>query len=365
MRIVLLVNALQNILTYRKNLVIGLIEAGYAVYIFAPMDESCVQKVKELGCIHLDIKISRHSVNLFQEMSTMWQLARLVKSVRPKYLLMFTMKPNIYGSLIGRMLSVPTIANVTGLGVFKSLSGVKSSLYSFLISNALKYCKHIFVQNDNDRNFLLHNDLISISNCSTLPGSGIDLNEYHYQGITEQNERTFLFAGRLLKSKGILEFCEAASELRNNCGLHFLVAGAHEPSNPDSIELGDICKFHESGAINFLGFQSDVKQLMERVTFVVLPSTYGEGVPRILLEAAATGKIVITTQSPGCADTVEDGITGFYTERSTANLCGVIRKTLELDKSVLEKISLAARKKMEKEFDVELVVAQYLRHITD
>ena len=363
MRIVLVVNALWNIITYRKNLVQGLIEAGYEVYIVAPKDENCLQEVKALGCVYLELEIARHSVNIFQELRTMWHLARLVKSIKPKYMLTFTMKPNIYGSLIGRIFSVSTIANVTGLGAIKSASVVKRSLYVFLISKTLKYCQHIFVQNQYDRHFLLHVRGISSNQCTTLPGSGIDLSDYNYQGILEQNQRTFLFAGRLLKSKGILEYCEVASEFTDRKGLNFLVAGAHEPSNPDSIEISKIHDFNDEGTINFLGFQSDVKQLLQGVTFVVLPSTYGEGVPRILLEAGATGKIVITTQSPGCADAVEDGTTGFYAERSKESLYGVIKQILELDTGALEEISLAARKKMEHEFDVKLVVANYLRQI--
>lgn len=341
-----------------------LLTEGFEVIAIAPHDKYS-EKLKEMGCTFIPIEISPRGKDPIKELILIYSYWKILMVVKPAILLTFTVKPNIYGSIAAKILGIPTINNIAGLGQPFAKHGplmiVVSQLYKIALGGAVK----IFFQNQEDKEVFLKHSIAPPNKMDRLPGSGIDISKFIPPEKTEyssKNKKIFLYASRLLWDKGIFEFMDAAHTIKkDNFEAEFHVLGPIADSSRQGPTLEMVRAWESNGAFNYLGVTDNIMPHLISATCLVLPSYYGEGVPRILLEAAALETPIITCYSVGCKDAVNDGETGFLCiPRDSHDLAEKIKKIINLSDYELENMGRKARIKMKMEFDEEIVIKKYL-----
>jgi glycosyltransferase involved in cell wall biosynthesis len=286
-----------------------------------------------------------------------------MKTSRAKVCLFFTVKPNVYGSFSARLLGVPYINNISGLGSIFIGEGWLVKLMSFLYKFALNKSSCIFFQNPDDRNLFVQEQIVCLEKTQLLPGSGVNLDQFKPSGLLRSNEQpfSFLLIARMIIDKGVVEFIEAAKKVhQSHPGVEFQLLGFLGVQNPTAISKEQIAEWTQLPFIHYLGAADDVRPFIERSDCVVLPS-YREGTPKALLEAAAMAKPIITTRVPGCKEVVEDDVTGFLCEvKSAQDLAQKMIQMLELSATQRSKMGQLGRLKMEQEFSEQIVIDRYL-----
>ncbi|MCW7553164.1 glycosyltransferase family 4 protein [Endozoicomonas gorgoniicola] len=304
-----------SLLNFRRELIVSFIDNGYKVHAAAPkVDDDIKVKLDALGVVVHEVYMQRTGLNPLIDIMYCWSLVRILRDIRPSIFLAYTIKPVIYGSFAAFIAKIPTrFALITGLGfAFTSkVTGLKRLIVSIsrkLYKAALSRSTHVLFQNPDDRQLFTELGLVNIKKCGLINGSGVDLQ--HYQAAPLPSNSVFLFIGRLLADKGIREFASAARIVKeSNPQARFLVAGWID-TNPTAIDQTELEEWINSGTIEFLGKLSDVRPAIRECSVYVLPS-YREGTPRTVLEAMAMGRPVITTDAPGCRETVIDGRNGY------------------------------------------------------
>jgi glycosyltransferase involved in cell wall biosynthesis len=284
--------------------------------------------------------------------------------VKPAAFIAFTVKPNIYGAVAARRASVVSLNNISGLGrVF-----VERTLLTLLVERLYRWgfkgsCVVFFENRDDERLFLIHK-IVRSDQAIPLPGAGVNLDQFVPAAAARQKDApfTFLLAARLLWHKGVREFVEAARAIRaERLDIRFRILGFIEPPGRNSVPEGELHRWAGEGVIDYAGGTTDVRPIIAAADCVVLPTFYREGVPRILMEAAAMAKPVIATDMPGCRDAVDDGVTGLIcAPRSADSLAEAMRAMLRLGSHRLEEMGREARAKMERQFDEEFVGRAYV-----
>lgn len=362
-RVVLAVNSAWNIFNFRSGLVRGLQADGWEVVAMAPRDDH-VSRVEALGCRFIEMPMQASGISPWQD----WMLYRRFKTAlaaeRPRAFLGYTIKPNVWGSLAAHHLGIPVVNNIAGLGtVFVRhnwLTLVARSLYR----QALRRSNQVLFQNEEDRSYFIDGGLVERSRTRRVPGSGVDLAAFSPaplppSGPTQPTR--FLFIGRLLRDKGVHELALAARELRaRGVKAEVTLLGFLDVDNPSAISRAEIEAWQAEGLLDYLGSADDVRPHIAAAHCIVLPSFYREGVPRTLLEAAAMGRPLITTDSIGCRDAVDDGVNGFLVRtRDASDLARQMQRFVELGDRQREAMAGASRHKAEREFDEKLVVDVY------
>jgi glycosyltransferase involved in cell wall biosynthesis len=293
----------------------------------------------------------------------------LYRRERPHLVFHYTIKPVIYGSLAAALTGVPSLSTVTGAGYAFMRDGLLQHLVRRLYRLALRFPQAVFFQNPDDRDFFLRAGLVRESQVRTVPGSGVNLDNYAPDLEAEKSrdqggKMVFLFMGRLLWDKGIGELAEAAAMVRRHFPLaEVWVLGRTDPDNPAAVPEGQIRQWEREGRFTWLGWVQDVRPLISQSDVVVLPS-YREGIPRSLLEAMAMGKPIITTDGVGCREVIEDGRNGFMVPvKDTEALAAAMIKMIHLGEEGRREMGLYGRRKAEREFDERLVIQAYLREI--
>ena len=347
---------------FRRNTISAFLSAGYEVYAISPRDEY-VPKLEALGCRYLEIPIRPSSVNPIYEARTVLRYVLLYRKIKPKGIFHFTTKANLYGSLAARLLGLPYVNNISGLGrAFDSeslLTGLVRLMYRFTLNKA----KRIFFQNLTDHDYIVGLGLVSASKSEVLPGSGVDLS--HFQPHFREFEKvfTFVFAGRLLLDKGLRYFADAIRILRKQ-GLNFdcWIYGFLDKNDPNYVLEAELRAWENEGLIYFGGSLADVREAFMKADCVVLPSYYREGIPRSLLEAAAMAKPIITTDWIGCNEVVTQGVNGYLCpiKDSQALADEMIRMSQQ---TVLERRRMceAGRRLVENRFSEEIIITKYLK----
>jgi len=355
-------NTAWNIVNYRSGLIKALIAAGCEVAVIAP-DGPEAEAVRALGARFHPLAMQPRGRSPLADLALLARYRRLLGQLKPAAFVGFTTKPNIWGALAARSLGIPLFANISGLGAVFSGSGPLQRLVAVLYRRALRRPATVFFQNPDDRDLFIERGIVAADQARLLPGSGIDLDYFAPRPADRAAPRTFtfLFAGRLLKAKGVAEFVAAGLQLRaegKNVALHIL--GLLEPG-PSAVARSALDQWQADGAATYLGSTDDVRPVIAAADCVVLPSYYREGVPHILLEAAAMGKPVITTDMPGCRLAVDDAVNGYLcAPRSIGSLAEAMARMAALDPAALAELGRAGRAKMEREFDQGLVHACYI-----
>jgi len=354
-------NTAWSLYNFRMNLGISLKEHGYRVIMVSAPDEY-VKRLEQAGFEHRSIEFDNAGVNPFRDLKLTFDLFRLYRRERPSVLLHFTIKMNIYGSIVGGLLSIPCISNITGLGSLFLDHNPVFRLARYLYAFALRFPITVFFQNADDRDLFIRKRFVQETKTALLPGSGIDLRRFRPRRT--RAKRRYLFVGRLIQDKGIYEFVEAARLLRNrHPTAEFAVLGGLYTENPTAVSSSTLDGWIEEGLIRYLGSTDDVASELAAAECVVLPS-YREGLSRVLLEAAAMARPIVTTDVPGCRDVVDDGLTGFLCRsRDRSDLAAKMERMMRLPAAERTAMGKRGRRKVESQFDEKIVIDRYLKVI--
>ncbi|MFN3386504.1 MAG: glycosyltransferase family 4 protein [Candidatus Thermochlorobacter sp.] len=327
----------------------------------APSD-AYAQQLRNHGCHVIDVFLEPRGINPLNDVRYFWQLYKIYADERPSLIIHYTIKPNIYGSLAAMLLGFPSVAVVSGAGHAFVHKGWLNRIAKLLLRTALRYATEVWFVNPEDRALFVSEKLVSSEKAYLFPGEGIDT--HHFRPApsnqhTASKKIVFLLSARLLREKGIELYARAAKQLKSKYPhaefrlLGFLLAGNPAFVSKDEIECW-------KDYINYLGETHDVLPYVQAADCVVLPSLYREGTPRTLLEAASLEKPVIATDSVGCRQIVEDGVTGFLVQpNSVSDLVEKLERIITMPEAARLEMGKRARLKMIKEFDESLVLRCY------
>jgi glycosyltransferase involved in cell wall biosynthesis len=284
--------------------------------------------------------------------------------VKPDIILHFTIKPNIYGTLAAKMLNIPVINNVCGLGTIFLKTGMVSTIARFLYKISFRHPQKVFFQNEDDLHLFVSEKLVNPDIAGLLPGSGINTSDFKPQPFKKDGVFTFLLVARMIYDKGISEFIEAIKILeRYGVLARFQLLGARDPQHKRGIPDKVLDQWISEGWVEYLGKTENVMEFMNAADCIVLPS-YREGSPRSLMEAASLQKPIITTNVAGCKQVVENNYNGLLCEPHNAeDLAVKMDQMMKLSQSDRQQMGINGRKKMEKEFSDSIVIKKYLLEI--
>ncbi len=368
MRVLLVAGFAESIVPFRGALIAELIRFGCEVHIAAPGMNALARVGPDLGLandrLH-DIPMARTGTNPLSDANAMLALYRLMRAISPDIVLPYTIKPVIYGTIVAWMAGVPKrFALVTGLGYAFTgdRQGVVKRVVSGLYRFALKHTCKVFFQNSDDEKMFRDLGILPARIPSVVVnGSGVDTGAFPLAPLPDSRP-VFLLIGRLLGDKGVREYAAAASKVRAlHPAVRFLAVGWID-SNPDTISRSELDAWVADGTLGFLGKLDDVRPAITASTVYVLPS-YREGTPRTVLEAMAMGRPIITTDAPGCRETVVDGDNGFLVPvRSVDALVEAMLKFIE-DPTLAPRMGKRSREIAEEKYDVRKVNAVMLREM--
>jgi glycosyltransferase involved in cell wall biosynthesis len=358
------VNIPEFFLSHRLQLAIAAREAGFRVFVATGSGSACDQIV-ELGFVHHLLPMSRSGRNPLSELHSLWALYWLMHTIKPDLVHLVTIKPVLYGGLMARMSGVAAVvAAISGLGtMFVAREGGRSWIrfaVEWLYRLALGHSNiKVVFQNPDDRSVVVGLGAVCDEQTVLIRGSGVLLSDYPVLPEPE-GLPVVTFAARLLKDKGVREFVEVARILKaRGVPAEFWLVGSPDPGNPTSITEDDVKQWAQEGLVKVFGYRNDIAKLFAKSNIVVLPS-YREGFPKVLIEAAASGRAVVTTDVPGCRDAIEPGLTGLLVPvRDTLALADAVQ-TLIGDTTRRQQMGAAGRALAEREFTVEKVVDTHL-----
>lgn len=363
MKIIFFANTEWYLFNFRLALAKHLREHGADVVMLSPSGPYG-KRLEAEGFRWIAVPMTRRSLNPLREAWFLWQLIRIYQRERPDIAHHFTIKCVVYGGLAARLVGVPGIVGaVAGMGfVFasqKALARILRPLVRVLMRIAVggKNCR-IILQNPDDRDALISSAIASPNHTKLIPGSGVNTTRFAPSFLDKESIRTrkVLLAARLLWDKGIAEYVAAARQLnRDGLKAEFLLAGEPDAGNPNSVQAEQVDAWSQERIITPLGHVDEMADLLSEIDVMVLPSFYREGVPRSLIEAAAAGLPIITTDTPGCREVVDDGVNGFLVPVGDNNaLVDALRRVLE-DPALAARMGAAGRVKALAEFDERLV----------
>ena len=331
----------------------------------APSDDYA-PRLLDLGCSYLPLPVDSKGTHPGRDLLLLWRLWRLLRCERPDLYLGYTVKPNVYGSLAAHALGIPVINNITGLGVIFIRQNWLTLLVRGLYRLALARSAMVFFQNEDDRLVFVDGGLVLPEKACRIPGSGVNLERFKLTPLPAHgNQFLFLLVARMLWDKGVGEYVEAARIVKRSFpDVDFCLMGPLDIENPAAISRGQMDAWLAAGVVRYLGVSEDVRGEIAAADCIVLPS-YREGVPRALLEAASMGRPIITTDTVGCREVVDDGVNGFLCRvRDADDLGKKMERMLALSREARIEMGRRGREKIEREFDERLVIDRYLEVIS-
>lgn len=364
-RVLIVVNVDWYFWSHRLALARRLRAEGYDVVVVAAEERGFRQRIEQDGFRFLPLRLQRASTNPFRELWTCVQLWRIYRAERPDLVHHVSIKPVLYGSIAARLAGRPAVVNaVTGLG-YTFLPGVRRSplgritgaLYRIACSGDRTI---MLFQNPDDLEALVSAGLVPPARCALVRGSGVDVARFHVTPLPVGTP-VVLLAGRMMWDKGVGTFVEAARALRRDgVDLRAVLVGIPDEQNPNAVPLETLRAWHAEGAVEWWGLRDDMPAVLASATIVVLPSTYPEGVPKILIEAAASGRAIVATDAPGCREIARHGVNAtLVAPGDAAALAGAI-KGLLADPGALETYGAAGRALAVAEFSEETVLTETL-----
>ena len=359
-KILVVSNTAWNIYNFRFNIMREISNLGFSPLAVANYDSYVDEVEKEFEFHKIDI--DSRGKNIINDFKTFVQFYKLYKKLNPKLILHFTHKPNIYGTLAAGILKIPCVNNIAGLGETFMKNNFVRKMAVLLYKKSQQFAEFIFFQNKDDKKLFEELGIIKKDNIDILPGSGIDTRKFSPQlKEKEDNIFRFLLLTRMLWTKGVAEYVEAAKKVKEIFPMvEFDIIGFVDNNNINAVPQKTIDYWNKKGIINFLGEQKDVRKFIGKCDCVVLPSFYREGVPRSLLEAGSMGKPIITTKNIGCKEVVDDGENGYLCEiKNSYDLRNKMVKMIELPKIELEQMGRKSREKILTNFDETIVIKKY------
>lgn len=358
MNVLFLSNSIGGLKSFRMELIEELLKRGDNVGICSPCEISA-DFFSQMGCKVYPIKLSRHGKNPFKELSLLKAYKYVMEKFRPDVVTAYTIKPNIYGSIICHKLKIPIICSVTGLGMAVENSGIMQIVSVAMMKYSMKLANHVYFQNIESQNFFKSHG-IKLKSQSLVAGSGVNLEKFGFKEYPSTDQHiNFLYTGRILEAKGIGLYLNAAKILKaENPNLNFHIVGIKDDEKYSKI----VDEFAEKGIIIFHGYQKDPRKFIEISHCQIHPTYYPEGMSNVLLESAAIGRPAITTDKSGCKEIVDDSITGYIIKQRDENaLIEAIRKFISLPFNQKRDFGLNAHNKVAKYFDRKIVVDEYIK----
>lgn len=357
-RILFLANHFITLYSFRKEMINEMVKQGHELYLSLPKSEEN-KYFEDLGCHIVETEIDRRGVNPVKDMKLIRFYKKMIPQVNPDIIFSYTIKPNIYGTMASNG-KYRQVCNITGTGATFLKRSLVSLICEMLYKLSIKKCYKVFFQNTGDRDFFIKRGLVK-DNYAMLPGSGCNLRQHAFKPLPDDEEIRFLFIGRVMKLKGIDQYLQAAEIIRMKYkNTKFLIAGWNE--QPEYMKLVEDAQ--KAGWVEYIGFRKDIDSWMEKCHCTILPSHGGEGVPNVLLESAATGRICIGSRINGTMDVIEDGKTGYLFDTGDAeDLARQIEKFILLSADEKAAMGRAGREKVEREFDRQIVIKAYMNEV--
>jgi len=365
-RIVLSSNTAFSLYNFRLHLMRALKEKGYEVMAISPEDGKYSELLKKEFSFFAVKNLDRKGTNPIKDLKLFFEYFLLFRKLKPDLVINFTIKPNIYGSISAGLLGIPSISVITGLGYVFIRESWLTKFVKLLYWLAFRFNRAVVFLNSEDLNTLRN---ISKEKSFLIESEGIDIK--HFDSTlckeTKKDEFTFLFVGRLLTDKGIYELIKAFERLKKEKPkVKLIIVGSPDEGNPNSVSKGDLEKWVKEGLIEWHGFQEDVRPFYCMADCVVLPSYYREGVPRVLLEAMAMEKPIITTDSPGCKNVCIDGVNGFLVKpKDVESLYLAMKKAVEMGQEELRKMGKKGREIVEGRYEISKIVNKYVKIVEE
>ncbi len=315
-----------------------------------------------MGLGYQNISIDAKGINPLKDFATLMQYRRIYRELKPSLILQYTIKPNIYGSLAAKKLRIPVVNNITGLGTVFEKPGLMQELVKGLYRTAFSRVNRVFFQNKDDMALFLESNLIRKEQADLLPGSGVDPERFKPIPRPE-GPFCFMFIGRLLKSKGVEDFVQAARRLKPSFPeVRFVLVGPYNSNDPYSADINLLKSAAEEKIIELPGPTDNIQLAIAQADCCVLPSKYREGTPRSLLEAASMAKPLIAADSVGTREPVMDGINGFLCRPADwQDLAQKMELMLQLSSDEIDKMGTASREMIIDKYDEQIVINKYLQ----
>lgn len=358
MKIAMIGNSDLSIYLYRRELIEKLISDGHEVVVLSPNGEY-IPELINAGCEYYETSVDRHGTNPIKDIKLILIYRRILRLVKPDIVFSYTIKPNIYGAIACRLLNIPIVVNVTGLGTAVENKGWKQAITLLLYRLSFRKVQTIFFQNDENMRFFRDRNLF-VEKHKLLPGSGVNLSRFVACDYPAGETIDFVFVSRLMKEKGIDQYLEAAQYITQKYpNTRFHICGFCEKEYESKLD-----KLKTNPAIIYHGMVKDMTTILPKMNCTVHPTYYPEGLSNVLLESLATARPIITTDRAGCREVVDDGVNGFVVnQQDSADLISKIEKFLSLSYEEQKQMGLAGREKVEREFDRQIVVDKYIKEI--
>ena len=350
---------------FRASTIRRLLEDGFRVVCLSPEDDYSQKLIQDLGCEWLPLTMNNQGSNPFKDAGLVYRFWRYYRRLKPVAALHFTIKNNVYGTWAAKLLGVPAINNVSGLGTAFIRGGLVSKIVRLLYKTSQPFAHRIFCQNDEDMRQLVQSKLVPSERLELLPGSGVDLDRFKPCLKKEHSSPVrFLYAGRMLADKGLHELIGAVRTINaDGVGCHLWLCGFADVGNVSAISKEQLIEWGKEPGVDWMGPNDSMEEIYPRVDCVILPS-YREGMPRSLLEAGAMGLPVVTTDVPGCRNIVEDGFNGFLCEaHSSISLVESMHKIMSMTDEERLMMGKNGRDLVCEKFDEQLVVEATLRAV--
>jgi len=367
MRIIFVINNVDFLLSHRIDICIAAVQEGYEVHVISPGNVQVASVLKGMGIFFHELELSRSGKNPFLELKSAFNLFRIFQKIKPDLVHLITIKPYLYGGIVARLAKVPAVVSaVAGLGILFSSSEPKYRLIRLSIYPLFKLAfghknQVVIFQNSTDQHILVNWKVLHMHKARIIRGSGVKLSSYPALPEPENHPLIVSFASRLLKDKGVEILANASRLLKyKKIDVVIWLIGEVDSGNKNSITQQQLRDWEDEGLVEVLGFRSDIADLFGKSNIIALPSFYGEGLPKVLIEAAACGRATITTDHPGCRDAVEFDTGVLVPIKDHVALAEAIQDLIQ-DPRKRRRMGKAGRRLAEQNFSVERVVANHIQ----
>lgn len=360
MKVLLLANDTTYVYNLRQEVIAAMLNRGWQVSVMCDVKQHG-EALERMGCRLIPMTVARHGKNPLQDLALLKKYKDVLTQEKPDAVLTYNIKPNVYGGIACTKKKIPYLVNVCGLGTPVETPGLMQLLTVALYRIGVKNANCVFFQNTENEKFFNDRNMAP-GRHHLLPGSGVNVEKYPLLDYPKEDVVSFLYVSRVMKEKGIDQYLDAAREIHKKYPdtLFHVVGGCDDESYLEKLHQLEL-----EGCISYHGQQPDMRPFQKLSCCAVHPTYYPEGMSNVLLESAASGRPIITTNRSGCREVIDDGVNGYICkQKDSADLIRQIEKFLMLTWEQRRDMGLAGREKVEQEFDRQIVVRAYMEEIT-
>lgn len=358
--VLILANKETTIIQFRLEVVTALVKAGYRVIVSTPLGTR-ISEIEAVGAKVIETKLEKDSTDPVKDFLLMLHYRKLMQETKPDVVLTYTIKPNVYGAMAAGSLKIPCVANITGLGTALAGRGLLHEVALTLYKVGFSYISKVFFQNEENMHFFVDNK-IAIGKHELLPGSGVNLSRFSLMEYPADDAINFAFISRIRKEKGIEQYVDLARFMKDKYpDTNFHVCGYGSEEYESYMK-----QLQEEKIIIYHGFIKDVRETLKNIHCVVHPTYYPEGMSNTLLESAASGRPIISTDRAGTREIIDDGMNGYLIkEQDSEDLIEKVERFVNLSYEQKREMGLKGREKVAREFDRNIIVERYLKTVAE